>query len=280
MNDNKAMIKTLGSGPPLVMIPGVDGHCTWLQPVLEELSRHFTVITFSLWGERDSGQRFDESRGFEPHLAQVDEALRHAGVERATLCGVSYGGWVALSYAARHPGRVDALVLVSTPPPAFEPNHMQRRYLGAPIISAPVFVLTAPGRVLPEVFAALPTWRERLRFGAGQLSRVVRTGLSPTRMAARMRIARSVDFFEACQRITMPTLVVTGQPGLDRVVPVEETWKYLKLIEGSESLRLRGGHVCTHMQPCTFADAVASWRRGDRVDERNSGAGGTPRSAA
>jgi pimeloyl-ACP methyl ester carboxylesterase len=275
------MIRTRGSGPALIMIPGVDGHCTWLEPVLAELSRYFTVVTFSLWGEADSGHRFDESRGFEPHLAQVDEAMRHAGIERATLCGVSYGGWVALSYAARHPERIDALVLVSTPPPAFQPNRRQTRYLGAPLLSAPVFVLTAPGRVMPEIFDALPTWRERLRFGAGQLARVARTRISPTRMAARMRIAKSVDFFEACTRITMPTLVVTGQPGLDRVVPVEETQKYLKLIPGSESLQLRGGHVCTHMQPRTFADALASWRRGkDRIDERDSGAGGSPRSAA
>lgn len=275
------MVRTLGSGPPLIMIPGVDGKCTWLQPMLQELSRHFTVITFSLWGEPDSGHRFDESRGFEPHLAQVDEALRHAGVERATLCGVSYGGWVALSYAARHPERVDALVLVSTPPPAFQPNSRQRGYLASPILSAPAFVLTAPGRVMPEILDALPTWRERIRFGAGQLVRVARTRMSPTRMAARMRIAKTVDFFEACRRIAMPTLVVTGQPGLDRVVPVEETWKYLTLIPGSESLRLRGGHVCTHMQPGTFADALVSWRRGGvRIDERDSRAGGTPRSAA
>jgi pimeloyl-ACP methyl ester carboxylesterase len=274
------MIRTFGSGPPLVMIPGVDGHCTWLQPALDELSRHFTVITFSLCGERDSGHRFDESRGFEPHLAQVDDALRQAGVERATLCGVSYGGWVALSYAARHPERVDALVLVSTPPPAFQPNSRQTRYLGAPIVSAPAVLLTAPGRVFPEILDALPTWGERIRFGLGQLSRVARTGMSPTRMAARMRIAKHIDFFEACRRIKMPTLVVTGQPGLDKVVPVEQTWKYLNLIPGSESLRLRGGHVCTVTQPRTFANALASWRRGDSVDERDSGAGGSPRSAA
>ena len=75
-----------------------------------------------------------------------------------------------------------------------------------------------------------------------------------------MRIAKHVDFFEACRRITMPTLVVTGQPGLDRVVPVEETWKYLKLIPGSESLRLRGGHVCTH-------DAAARVRQRARIVE-------------
>jgi pimeloyl-ACP methyl ester carboxylesterase len=278
------MARILGSGPPLVVIPGLDGHCTWLTPLLEELSRHFTVITYSLLGESDSGHRFDESRGFEPHLAQVDEAMAQAGVERATLCGLSYGGWVALSYAARHPERVDALVLASTPPPAFQPNPRQRRYLGSPILSAPAFLLTAPGRVAPEILAALPTWRERLRFGAGHLARVARTGLSPTRMAARMRVAKRVDFVEPCRRITVPTLVVTGEPGLDRVVPVEQTLKYLKLIPGSESLRLRGGHVCCLTLPREFASGLVSWRegdgRGDRVDERDSGAGGTPRSAA
>jgi pimeloyl-ACP methyl ester carboxylesterase len=274
------MIRTLGSGPPLVVIPGVDGKSLWQQPMIDELARHFTVITFSLWGERDSGHRFDESRGFEVHLAQVDEAMRQAGVERATVCGVSYGGWVALSYAARHPERVDALVLISAPPPGFQPNARQTRYLGAPILTAPLFLVTAPGRVLPEVFAALPTWRERVSFCLGQLVRVARTGMWPPRMAARMRMAKKFDFFEACRRITMPTLVVTGQPGLDRVVPAEETWKYLTLIPGSDALRLPGGHVCCVMQPRTFTNAFVSWKRGGSIDERNSGTGGSPRSAA
>jgi pimeloyl-ACP methyl ester carboxylesterase len=277
------MIKTFGSGPPLIVIPGVDGKSTWQQPMLDELARHFTVITFSLWGEPDSGHRFDESRGFDVHIAQVDEAMRRAGVERATVCGVSYGGWVALSYAARHPERVDALVLISAPPPGFEPNKRQTRYLGAPLLTAPLFLVSAPKRVLPEIFAALPTWRERVGFCLGQFARVARTGMWPPRMAARMRIAKQVDFFEACRRIKMPTLVVTGQPGLDTVVPAEETWKYLTLIPGSESLRLPGGHVCCLMQPRMFVNAFVSWKRGEsgnRVDERDSGAGGTPRSAA
>jgi pimeloyl-ACP methyl ester carboxylesterase len=264
------MVKILGSGPPLVVIPGLDGHCSWLNPMLAELARHFTVITFSLLGERDSGHRFDESRGFEPHLAQVDDALRRAGVERVMMCGVSYGGWVALSYAARHRERVEALVLVSAPPPAFQPNSIQKRYLGSPILSAPVFLATAPGRVAPEIIAALPTWRERVRFGAGQLARVARTGMSPTRMAARWRVAKPVDFFEACRHITMPTLVVTGEPGLDRVVPVEQTQKYLELIPGSESLRLRGGHVCTLTQPREFASALADFAERARTNRATS----------
>jgi pimeloyl-ACP methyl ester carboxylesterase len=255
----KNMVKILGSGPPLVVIPGLDGHCSWLKPMLTELARHFTVITFSLMGEPDSGHRFDESRGFEPHLAQLDDVLRRAGVERAMICGLSYGGWVALSYAARHRERVDALVLVSTPPPAFQPNARQKRYLSAPILSTPGFLFSAPRRAAREIIASLPTWRERVRFSAGHLARVASTGLSPTRMAARMRVARSVDFFEPCRRITVPTLVITGEPELDRVVPVEQTRKYLKLIPGSESLRLRGGHIGFLTRPHEFAGALAEF---------------------
>jgi len=45
--------------------------------------------------------------------------LRHIGIERASLVGISMGAGVALDFAATHPQRVSKLVLVSTsgPPP-------------------------------------------------------------------------------------------------------------------------------------------------------------------
>jgi 3-oxoadipate enol-lactonase/4-carboxymuconolactone decarboxylase len=42
------------------------------------------------------------------------ELLDHLGVERASLCGLSLGGMVALRVAVRHPGRVERLVLACT----------------------------------------------------------------------------------------------------------------------------------------------------------------------
>ncbi|SEG92225.1 Pimeloyl-ACP methyl ester carboxylesterase [Nonomuraea solani] len=51
-------------------------------------------------------------------LALLDEV----GIERATVVGSSYGGRVALELAARWPGRVDALVLLSAGSPAHEPT--------------------------------------------------------------------------------------------------------------------------------------------------------------
>lgn len=263
----------VGSGPSLVLIPGLDGHCEWLRPAIDELARELRVISFSLRGERGAASRGDRAaragaRGtsdlqrFEADCEQVEEALTRAQVERAVIVGVSYGGWVALHYASRHPARVAGLALVSTPPPDFVPTPQQARYLRSPRLSAPAFVLTSPARLGPEVRAAIPAWRDRMRFSAGHLARALRTGLSPTRMAGRMRLAGQVDFAAACGRIAMPTLIVTGQPGLDRVVPVEQTRRYAELIPHAELATMpRTGHMGLLTRPDIFRQALAPFVR-------------------
>jgi pimeloyl-ACP methyl ester carboxylesterase len=248
---------SFGSGPPLVMIPGLSGRWEWMQPAVRALARDFRVITFSLSGERDTRRPLDPSEGFDAHVAQVDAALDAAGEACVTLCGISYGGWVALRYAATRGDRVSGLILASTPPPGFEPNDTQSRYLRAPRLFAPAFVLSAPGRMAPELRAALPVWRERMLFSAGHLHRTALTGMSPTRMAARMRLAREVDFADCCRCIGVPTLIVTGEPGLDRVVPVDQTRRYEDLISGAELATIeRTGHLGTITRPRRFAEIV------------------------
>lgn len=263
----------VGSGPPLVLIPGLDGHCEWLRPAIDELARELRVITFSLHGERGASSRSergtragarrssDLSR-FEADCAQVTESLDRARVERAVIVGVSYGGWVALHYAARHPARAIGLALVSTPPPDFVPTPQQARYLRSPRLSAPAFVLTSPARLGPEVRAAIPAWRDRMRFSAGHLARALSTGISPTRMAGRMHLATQVDFAAACRQIAVPTLIVTGQPGLDRVVPVEQTQRYAALILHAEFTTMpRTGHMGLLTRPDIFRQAIAPFVR-------------------
>jgi pimeloyl-ACP methyl ester carboxylesterase len=73
-----------------------------------------------------------------------------------------------------------------------------------------------------------------------------------------MRITRDVDFAESCSRITMPTLVITGVPGLDRVVSVDHTRRYEQLIAGAELVTLeRTGHLGSITRPRRFAEIVA-----------------------
>ena len=53
-----------------------------------------------------SGCKMDPALGFDVFVKQIDDVLDAAGVERAAICGVSYGGLIAVRYAALRPERV------------------------------------------------------------------------------------------------------------------------------------------------------------------------------
>jgi pimeloyl-ACP methyl ester carboxylesterase len=81
-------------------------------------------------------------------------------------------------------------------------------------------------------------------------------------MAARVRNLEGVDFAADARRVLAPSLVVTGEPGLDRVVPVEGTREYLRLIPGSVGATLeRTGHIGLITRPEAFAEIVWRWTR-------------------
>ena len=44
-----------GSGPPLIVVPGVQGRWEWMQPALIALSRSCRTISYSLCGDIGSG---------------------------------------------------------------------------------------------------------------------------------------------------------------------------------------------------------------------------------
>src|SRR5258708_1303170 len=108
-----------GSGVPFVLIPGIQGRWEYLGPAVDALAKSFRVMTFSLCDEPSSGVRFGRSGGFESYVAQVVAALDQLEFNRAVICGVSFGGLIALRFAAMYPDRTIALVLASTPGPGW-----------------------------------------------------------------------------------------------------------------------------------------------------------------
>jgi len=246
-----------GSGRPLVLIPGIQGRWEWMRPAVDSLALRFRVITFSLLGERKSGA---SPRGFDAHVDQVDEVLDRAAVDRAIVCGVSYGGLVALRYAAQRPARVDRLVLVSTPGPRWQPTDRVRRYANAPRSSALAFVAGAPGRLSREIAAAVPGRAERLATIAGYASSMVFHPGSARRMAGRVKCLTGQDFLADAKQVAVPTLIVTGEPHLDRVVPVPGTKEYLALIASAEGVTLtHTGHIGVVTRPAAFAELIDRW---------------------
>jgi pimeloyl-ACP methyl ester carboxylesterase len=249
-----------GSGPPVVVVPGLQGRWEWARPALHRLASTCRAISYSLSGDFGSGRRGGRELGFENYVQQLEEVFETAGVTRGVLCGVSFGGCVALHYAALHPDRVSALILASAPGPGWQPSSQQAAWIARPWWSVPAFVLTSPLRVWPEVSAAFPAMRKRLFFFARQGIRCLTAPMIPSLMAARIREAAHVDFAADCCRVAAPTLVLTGEEDLDRVVPVGSTRAYAALIPRAEYRTMpHTGHMGLLTQPSVFADVVSGF---------------------
>lgn len=250
----------IGSCASLVVVPGIQGRWEWLQPALTHLSRRLRTVTYTLCGDVGSEHRLDAALGFENYLRQLDDILDRASLDRVALCGVSYGGLIALRYAATRPDRVSSLILASSPSPGWKPNARQGRYIVRPWISTPLFLATAPLRLGPEICSALDDWPSRISFCAEHMARVIAAPPSPPLMAARIREQQDLDFLPDCARIHAPTLVTTGEPALDTVVPVDATREYLSLIAGSKYAMIeRTGHLGLLTRPDRFASIVSDF---------------------
>jgi pimeloyl-ACP methyl ester carboxylesterase len=262
-----------GQGAPLVFIPGMQGRWEYARRTVDALATDFRVLSFSLGDEPAADFPFEPERGFDSYADQVAAVLDAARVQRAVICGISFGGLVALRFAALHPERVEALVLASTPGPGWRLLARHDFYARWPKVFGPVFMFEIPFRARPELTAALPERAARRAFTRAILRTVVVAPISPTRMAWRARLIASYDVRADCARISVPTLVVTGEPELDHVVPVDGSSRYTELIAGAvRSVLPRTGHQGT----LTHADAFAATVR-DFVDR---GSIASPRHAA
>ncbi len=242
-----------GRGDPLVVIPGIQGRWAYIQPMVEALARSWRVITFDLCDEPSSGA-LESACVLDSFTAQVETALDQHGLSRAAICGVSFGGVVALRFAAERPRRTSALVLVSTPGPQW---HLKRRheiYARWPLLFGPMFLAEAPARLRAELAAAFPNPRDRWRFVRFQLRTLLTAPLSVRRMAARARLIGEGTRLADCAAIAVPTLVVHGEPSLDHVVDAHGTAEYTALILGAQRAIIeRTGHLGSITRPRELA---------------------------
>ena len=244
-----------GTGVPVVVIPGLQGRWEWMRPALRALAARCRTISYSL-----RGHTFDEL------VAEVDATLDRKAIAAAAICGVSFGGMIAVRYAATRPRRTAAAVIVSTPSPSWHPSPAQSRQIDTPWRSTPEFVATSPLRLWPEIATAIDGWPARVLFCVSHIARIIAAPIVPARMADRIKLRDQTDLRLDCARVTAPTLVVTGEPSLDRVVPVASTREYATLVGGAKYVMMdRTGHLGLLTQPERFARIVGDFVNASRT---------------
>lgn len=254
-----------GSGRPLVLIPGIQGRWEYARPAVDALSTWFRVITFPLGDEPSSGFPWEAAHGFDNYPDQLTRALDQTGVDRATICGISFGGLIALRFAAAHPERTSALVLASTPGPSWRLRKRHEIYARWPWAIGPLFVAEAPSRLRAEISAAFGERIPRRRFIRSQLGTLLQAPLSLQRMGGRALLISSCGAAANAARVTAPTLVITGEPELDHVVAADGSAEYLGLIPTASSVVLeRTGHLGSITKPDAFAGLIRDFVNGQR----------------
>jgi pimeloyl-ACP methyl ester carboxylesterase len=252
-----------GSGPPIVVVQPLQGRWQWMRRFLNALSAQCRVITYTLCSDLGSDVCPDTPQGFERYVRQLENVIDCARVERFALCGISFGGTVAVRYAARYPGRITHLVIQSSPGPGWRANPEQNRYVSNPVLTLPRFLLSAFGRLRVELKAGLPRPWDRFVF-------IVRAALTalhyppmPHLMANRVRLMEALNLAEDAARVSAPTLVVTGEPGIERVVPVESTKQYLAYIPHSRYEMIpNAGHTVSLIHPECLARITSEFVNG------------------
>lgn len=116
INGNELEVEVFGPDDAPVMIThhGAPGLGSRAEPrtTFGPFSDEFRVIVFDARGSGVS-----EGQGpftHEQWVADVDALREWAGVEQFVMAGGSYGGFISMEYAIRHPERVRALVLRDT----------------------------------------------------------------------------------------------------------------------------------------------------------------------
>lgn len=127
-------------GTPLILLHGGGATSTVWFANVGALSRSHRVYAVDTIG--DAGRSLHDGqplRGVTDLIAWLDAVLVDLGLDHADLCGHSYGGWLALSYALHAPHRVRKLVLLD-PTSCFSGMNLGYRLRAVPLFVRP----TAP----------------------------------------------------------------------------------------------------------------------------------------
>ena len=239
----------LGAGPALVVIPGLPGPWRFVAGAARALASRFRVLTISLGPECT----------IEDDVRRVAEGLQARHVDRAVICGISLGGLIALRFAATHPEKTTALVLVSSPGPGATLAPRHRAYVRHPWLCGPLFLLETPFMLGSEL-----RW--------SHIAAAVSSPISFATIARRATFIETTDVAGDCRRVVSPTLVITGDEGRDRVVPVRSTLEYLRAIPGARHAVIAStGHLGSITRPEEFAGIVSRFVD-HALDGRHDGA--------
>lgn len=221
--------------PTLCFLHGGSAHAHWFDLVTPAFTDRFHVIALDQRGHGESEWAKPPAYATENFAADLLGFIDALGLRRVTLIGHSMGGHNSMSFAAWHPDRVQALVIVDSRPmiPTDRLDRLRRR--GERTLRPyPTREAAAESfRLVPRETNADPILLAHM----GMSGVVERDGawvyrFDPASNAER----RPVDAWTLLDRITAPTLIARGE--LSPVLPRDMADKLRAAIRGASLVEI------------------------------------------
>jgi len=258
INKAELFFQITGSGPPVVLAPGLSGLGRFWDAQVPTLSRRFTVITYD---HRGSGRstRSPPPYSIETMTTDVVELLDHLGVGRVRFVGHSTGGAIGQTLAATFPRHVERLVLSATWTHA-DPYFRRLFSLRKDLLERGNADLYAR---LATLLLHSPDWIARYDADLDDEGVVPSAG-DIAIVAAKIDALLDFDGRSRLQAITCPTLVVAARD--DMTVPEHFAHALAtKLPNASLTIVDSGGHYFPVTRARQFSEAVEAFLAADCI---------------
>jgi pimeloyl-ACP methyl ester carboxylesterase len=98
--------------PPLVVLHGAVANSAMWMGEVAAFARSFRVYCIDMIGEPGLSVPARPSLASDAYAVWLDNVLDHLSIRRASIFGVSLGGWLGLDYAIRRPERVERVAVL------------------------------------------------------------------------------------------------------------------------------------------------------------------------
>ena len=258
--------EVLGGGPatPLVLVnggPGFDHGYMHCSDAWDRLAANRKVVFYDQRGNgRSSAIKAGQSCLLADQIADLDALRARLGVEKMDLLGHSWGGYLVMAYAARHPDRIAHLLIVDSAAPKIQDTVFLFKNIYPETVAREdglAFAVELGDEA--AISADLHEYMSMLFYSpAARDAMLARTAQLSYHQSVNKSIWNDLQRFDLnpeLAKFTFPTLVATGR--FDFNVAPSVAWSIHRAIPGSElAVFEQSGHLPYCDESAAFASRV------------------------
>ncbi|HKV37680.1 MAG TPA: alpha/beta hydrolase [Blastocatellia bacterium] len=257
-------------GLPLVVVnggPGFDHSYLHCSDVWDELARARPVVFYDQRGNGRSGAlKPGQSCTLADQISDLDALIVHLGYAKVDMLGHSWGGYLSMAYSARHPERIEKLIICDSASPRWQDTEFMFKYM------FPDKVANEDANNLAVSLGDERAAEENLKTYLSMLFYSEQKRDQFLMHASEYRIDREVnrlvnqdltrfDLNPELPKFKFPVLVLTGRYDIN--VAPSTAFKIHKEITGSHFVVFeRSGHLPFYEEPEKFLEVVNQFLEG------------------